>query len=149
MAEDSPAALLLVQTAAQEARSAVQRIQARHPQLVLTQPAVEAAAADAGDAAAAAAAASSVAQPGTIEGVVAGCISLLVTVHKLTDPSDAAASAGGMMGTVAQQLGAGGVEAALDSVLQQLKPQSAANMQAYSDIVATVGQLKVQLARAC
>jgi hypothetical protein len=147
MAEDSPAALLLVQTAAQEARSAVQRIQARHPQLVLTQPAVEAAAAEAGDDAAAAA--SSVAQPGTIEGVVAGCISLLVTVHKLTDPSDAAASAGGMMGTVAQQLGAGGVEAALDSVLQQLKPQSATNMQAYSDIVATVGQLKVQLARAC
>jgi hypothetical protein len=147
MAEDSPAALLLVQTAAQEARSAVQRIQARHPQLVLTQLAAEAAAADAGDAAAAAA--SSVAQPGAIEGVVAGCISLLVTVHKLTDPSDGAASAGGMMGTVAQQLGAGGVEAALDSVLQQLKPQSAANMQAYSDIVATVGQLKVQLARAC
>jgi hypothetical protein len=126
----------------QEAQGAVQHIQDRHPQLVLT------AAAD--PAAAAAVSAEAVPQPAQIVGVVSGCISLLVAVHKLTDPTDAAAAAAGAVGTtVAQQLGGAGVEAALDMVLMQLKPRSGKNMQAYSDIVATVGQLKAQLARAC
>jgi hypothetical protein len=138
------AAAVLVAAAADEAHNAVQRIQDRHPQLLLRPAAAAEAAGEPVEGAAA--------QEGGIEGVVEGCISLLVAVHKLTDPSETAAAAvatGAAGMTVAQQLGPSGVESALDTVLQQLKPRSAVNLQAYADIVSTVGQLKAQLARAC
>lgn len=127
------AASALVQDATAEARSMVQRIRAQQQQA--------AAEGEAGNGSAAAAAAGSPAPPqeeSRVDDIITGCVSMLVTVHKLTSPSLAGQ----------QSAGAAALEAALEAALQQLKPKAAANGAAFVEIMNSVGRLKAQLAKA-
>eukprot|EP00879_Flechtneria_rotunda_P011770 GHRR01012295.1.p1 GENE.GHRR01012295.1~~GHRR01012295.1.p1 ORF type:complete len:583 (+),score=258.78 GHRR01012295.1:822-2570(+) len=73
-----------------------------------------------------------------LDDTISGCISMLVTVHRLTSPP----------GVGQPQLAPAAIEAALDAVLQQLRPQAASNSKAFADIVNSVRLLKAQLTKA-
>eukprot|EP00775_Hariotina_reticulata_P008012 gene8012-8210_t len=80
-----------------------------------------------------------------LDGVITGCISMLIMVHKLTGPD--VGSAGGGLGAFKQQ-SAAVVDAALEAALKQLEPKVASNSQEFEHISRSVGLLKSQLAKA-